>query len=76
MYLEETCVVYLIVRPSVGRGLRLEDASWENLCCLLNCKAFGWVEAQDSKLHHEEAYVVYLIVRPSVGRELRLEDVS
>ena len=22
---EQTCVVYLIVRPSVGRGLRLED---------------------------------------------------
>ena len=25
MYFEQTCVVYLIVRPSVGRGLRLED---------------------------------------------------
>ena len=24
MYFEQTCVVYLIVRPSVGRGLRLE----------------------------------------------------
>ena len=27
MYVEQTCVVYLIVRPSVGRGLRLEDVS-------------------------------------------------
>ena len=27
MYFEQTCVVYLIVRPSVGRGLRLEDES-------------------------------------------------
>ena len=24
MYFEQTCAVYLIVRPSVGRGLRLE----------------------------------------------------
>ena len=41
MYLEETCVVYLIVRPSVGRGLRLEDVSSGKLCCLFNCKVFG-----------------------------------
>ena len=27
MYVEQTCVDYLIVRSSVGRGLRLEDAS-------------------------------------------------
>ena len=27
MYFEQTCVVYLIVRPSAGRGLRLEDVS-------------------------------------------------
>ena len=27
MYLEEACVVYIVVRPSVGRGLRLEDVS-------------------------------------------------
>ena len=41
---EQTCVVYLglLVSPSVGRGLRLEDVTFEkNLCCLLNCKAFG-----------------------------------
>ena len=25
--LEQTCVFYLIARPSVGRGLRLEDVS-------------------------------------------------
>ena len=27
MYFEQTCVIYLIVRPSVGRGLRLEDVA-------------------------------------------------
>ena len=27
VYFEQTCVVYLIVRPSAGRGLRLEDVS-------------------------------------------------
>ena len=27
MYVEQTCVVYVIARPSVGRGLRLEDVS-------------------------------------------------
>ena len=48
MYVEQTCVVYLIVRPSVGRGLRLEDVSRgkkmyfeQTLWCFLNCKAFG-----------------------------------
>ena len=41
MYLEETSVVHLIVRLSVGRGVRLEDESRGNLRCLLNCKAFG-----------------------------------
>ena len=30
MYFEQTCVVYLIVRPSVGRGLRLEDVARGN----------------------------------------------
>ena len=27
IYFEQACVVYLIVRPSVGRGLALEDVS-------------------------------------------------
>ena len=27
MHFEHFCAVYLIVRPSVGRGLRLEDVS-------------------------------------------------
>ena len=27
MYFEQSCVVYLMVRPSAGRGLRLEDVS-------------------------------------------------
>ena len=30
MDFEQTCVVYLIVRPSVGRGLGLEDVSRGN----------------------------------------------
>ena len=37
----ETCVVYLLLRPSVGRGLRLDDVSCRNFCCLRNGKAFG-----------------------------------
>ena len=40
MYFEEDCVVYLIVRRVVGRGLRLEDVSWGNFC-LPTSKAFG-----------------------------------
>ena len=27
MYVEQTCAVYSILRPSMGRGLRLEDVS-------------------------------------------------
>ena len=27
MNFEQPCVIYLIVRPSVGRGLRLEDVA-------------------------------------------------
>ena len=38
MYFEQTCVVYLIIRPSAGRGLRLEARrSILSNCCLLNC---------------------------------------
>ena len=58
MDFEQTCVVYLIVRPSAGRGLRpsggrglrLEDVS------------------RGKKMDFEQTCVVYLIVRPSVGR--------
>ena len=32
---EQACVVYLIVRPSVGRGLRLEDIYLEARRCIL-----------------------------------------
>ena len=48
MYVEQTCVVYLIARPSVGRGLRLEveDVS------------------RGKKMDYEQTCVVYLIVRP------------
>ena len=45
MHFEQTCAVYLTVRPSVGRGLRLEDVSRGKkmyfATSLLNCKAFG-----------------------------------
>ena len=34
MHFEQTCVVYLIVRPSVGRGLRLEDYLEARKCIL------------------------------------------
>ena len=27
MYVEQACAVYSILRPSMGRGLRLEDVS-------------------------------------------------
>ena len=51
MYFEQTCVVYLIIRPSAGRGLRprQEEAFWAILCCLLN----RWVEVSDSKMYHQ-----------------------
>ena len=56
MYFEQTCVVYLIVRPSVGRGLRLEDISRgkkmyfaASLCYLLNCKAFGGLRVKNRR---------------------------
>ena len=57
MYFEQNCVVHLFVRPSVGRGLKLEDVCisgqedvlLKNLCCLLNCKAFGGSRAQTRK---------------------------
>ena len=32
MYLEETCVVYLIVRPSVGRGLKTRRCILRKAC--------------------------------------------
>ena len=35
MYLEETCVVYLTVRPAVGRGFGPEDVSSGNLVVYL-----------------------------------------
>ena len=37
MYLEETCAIYLLIRPWTRRELRLENGSCEEL----NCKAFG-----------------------------------
>ena len=60
----------------MGRGVRLEDVSLGNLCCLLNCKAFGGSRGEDSKMNLEETCVAYIIVRPSVSRGSRLEDVS
>ena len=68
--ISRTCVVYLI-RPSGGRGLRLEDVS----CVVylierpsagrgLRCKDVS----RGKKMYVEQTCVVYLIVRPSVGR--------
>ena len=50
MYFEQTCVVFLLVTPSVGPGLRLEveDVS------------------RGKKMYFEQTCVVYVIVRPSV----------
>ena len=50
MYFEQTCVVYLIVRPSVGRGLDSEDASrvkkmfFEQTCVVYLIVRPSWVE--------------------------------
>ena len=87
MYCEQTCAVYLIVRPSVGRGLRLEDVSrGKKLCfeqtCVVYLISFGGSRVKTRRCISrqedvfEQTCVVYLIVRPSVGRGLRLEDVS
>ena len=59
IFFEQTCVVYLIVRPSVGPGLRLANVfrgkkmNFEARRCilsklvfLLNCKAFGGSRVQ------------------------------
>ena len=81
---EQACVVYLIVRPSVGRGLALEDVSR----CSKTCAIYLIVRpsvgrglrledvSRGKKMYFEQTCVVYLIVRPSVGRGLRLEDIS
>ena len=50
MYLEQHGVVYLIERPSVGRGLRLEDVSrgkkmyFEQTCVVYLLKGLRRVE--------------------------------
>ena len=42
MYFEQICAEYFIVRPSVGRRLRLEDYLEARRCIMsLNCEAFG-----------------------------------
>ena len=45
MNLEEAFGVYLIVRPSLDLGSRIEDRSWADLCCLLKYKAFDSLRA-------------------------------
>ena len=64
MYLQQNCVVYLNVRPSVVRGKKREDVFLSRLCCLLNCKAFGGSRFQDSIRVFDESSVVYLSERP------------
>ena len=68
----------LIVRPSVGRGLTLDDVSCilSNYRYLLTCKVLGGTRVTTRKCFLRITCVVYLIVRPSVGRGLRLDDVS
>ena len=59
MYFEQTCVVYLIVRPSVGRGLRLENVSrgkkmyFEQSCVFYLFVRPSVVEGYDSKMYLE-----------------------
>ena len=81
--------ISLIVRPSVGRGLRLKDVSrskkmnFEQICViyLIVRPSVGRGSrlediSRGKKMYFEQTCVVYLIVRPSVDRGLRLEDVS
>ena len=60
-----TCVVHLIVRPSVGRGSRLDDVScfWSNYRFLITCKVLGGARATTRKCFWWKTCVVYLIVR-------------
>ena len=44
----------------MGRGVRLEDVSLGNLCCLLELKGLRWVEGEDSKMYLEETCVTLL----------------
>ena len=73
-FLWRTRVVYLVARPSVLRGLRLDGVS-----CILTwfpCKSLGETRVTTRKSFMWRTCVVYLIVRPSVGRGLRLDDDS
>ena len=70
MYFEQTCVVYLIERPSVGRGLRLEDIYLEPRRCilrklvfLLNCEAFGGSRAKTRRcISRHEIFLSKLVM--------------
>ena len=67
-FLWRTRVVYLVARPSVLRGLRLDGVS-----CILTwfpCKSLGETRVTARKSFMWRTCVVYLIVRPSVGRKL------
>ena len=66
LFLRKTCVVYLIVRTSVGRGLSLEPVPSENLCCsLIEDVSWGML-----------CFFVHVTVWPSLGRGIGLDDVS
>ena len=77
-FLSRACVVYLIVRPSLGRGFRLDDVSCilSNYRYLLTCKVLGGTRFTTRKCLLRITCVVYLIVRPLRGRGLRLDDIS
>ena len=59
MYFEQTCVVDLIVTPSVGRGLRLEDVSrgkqmyFEQTCVVYLIVRPSVGREEDSKMYLE-----------------------
>ena len=73
---EELVFVYLIVKPSLGRGFRLDDVSciFSNYRYLLTCQVLGGTRVTTRKCFLRVTCVVYLIVRPLRGRGLRLDE--
>ena len=52
MHLEETCAIYVFVRPWVRRGLRLENASCKGLLLSTWLSGLRRVEGWDSMMYH------------------------
>ena len=72
-FLWRTCVVCLVVWPSVGRGLRLHDISCilRKLALFFTCKAFSETRVTTRKCFLWRTSVVYLIARPSLGSRVK-----